>query len=187
MGDRERTCFTGWTCVRFLSSVWLFVTTWTLARQAPLAMGFSRQEDEWVGISFSRGSSDPGIKPTSPASPALRGFFTSRTVGEAPQRVVVSIKWVFSCQELSCIPTYVLKICFLFLFFIITTEECRPPEKQELCYVLVLWQSRCSLKIYWASKFNGWKFQAARWYFVVNGKELAPNQSLLRSERLSGR
>ena len=27
-----------------LSRVWLFVTLWTITRQAPLSMGFSRQE-----------------------------------------------------------------------------------------------------------------------------------------------
>ena len=30
--------------VQFLSRVLLFVTLWTVARQAPLPMGFSRQE-----------------------------------------------------------------------------------------------------------------------------------------------
>ena len=32
-----------------LSHVWLFVTLWTTACQAPLSMGFSRQED-WSGL-----------------------------------------------------------------------------------------------------------------------------------------
>ena len=36
----------------------LFVTPWTAARQAPLSMGFHRQE-YWVPISFPRGSSQP--------------------------------------------------------------------------------------------------------------------------------
>ena len=39
-----------------LSCVRLFATPWTVAHQAPLSMGFSRQE-YWRGISFSRGSS----------------------------------------------------------------------------------------------------------------------------------
>ena len=35
---------------------------------------------EWVAISYSRGSSDPEIKPGSPESPALAGrFFTTNT------------------------------------------------------------------------------------------------------------
>ena len=31
-----------------LSYVWLFVTSWAVAHQAPLSMGFSRQES-WSG------------------------------------------------------------------------------------------------------------------------------------------
>ena len=41
------------------SHVQLFETLWTVARQAPLSMGFSRQEHQWVAISFSRGASQP--------------------------------------------------------------------------------------------------------------------------------
>ena len=55
-----------------------FVTPCTVAHQAPLSLGFFRQE-YWSGLSFpSPGdSSDPRIKPTSFASPALiGGFFT---------------------------------------------------------------------------------------------------------------
>ena len=58
--------------------VWLFETPWTVARQAPLSMGFSRQE-YWSGLPFPspRNLPDPGHKP---ASPALAGwFFTAET------------------------------------------------------------------------------------------------------------
>ena len=51
----------------------------TVASQAPLSMGFSRQ-GYWSGLSFpSPGDHpDPGIEPTSLASPALAGrFFTT--------------------------------------------------------------------------------------------------------------
>jgi len=50
------------------SCVRLFVTLWTVAHQAPLSMGFSRQE-YWSGLPFlSLGDlSDPGIEPTPPA------------------------------------------------------------------------------------------------------------------------
>ena len=34
-----------------LSCIWLFVNPWTVARQAPLSMGFSRQE-YWSGLPF---------------------------------------------------------------------------------------------------------------------------------------
>ena len=51
-------CFLRWNngvslgfCVYVLSRVWLFATPWTVAHQAPLSMGFSRQE-YWSGLPF---------------------------------------------------------------------------------------------------------------------------------------
>ena len=42
------------------SCVWLFATPWTVARHAPLSMGFPRGRIlEWVAIPFSKGSSQP--------------------------------------------------------------------------------------------------------------------------------
>ena len=63
-------------CVQLLSCVRLFASLWTAARQAPLSMGFSRQE-YWSGLLFpSPGDlANPGIEP---ASPAWAGrFFTT--------------------------------------------------------------------------------------------------------------
>ena len=50
-----------------LCCVLLFLTTWTVAHQAPLTMAFSRQEC-WSGLPFpSLGHlPDPGIEPGSP-------------------------------------------------------------------------------------------------------------------------
>ena len=71
-----------------LSRIQLSATPWTVACQAPLSMGFPRQEHfsqartlEWVAISSSRDPPDPGIKPTSLVSPELAGgfFITSIT------------------------------------------------------------------------------------------------------------
>ena len=61
-------------CVQSLSCVWLFVTLWTVACQAPLSMEFPRQ-GYWSGLSFPSPGyfSDPGIEPVSLASPALAG------------------------------------------------------------------------------------------------------------------
>ena len=54
--------------VKSLSRVWLFMTPWTAAHQAPLSMGFSRQE-YWSGLPFPspRDLPNPGIEPGSPA------------------------------------------------------------------------------------------------------------------------
>ena len=67
------------------SHIQLFVTLWTVARQAPLPMGFSRQE-YWSGLPFlSPGDvPHPGIKPESLTSPALVGrFLTTSAAWEA--------------------------------------------------------------------------------------------------------
>ena len=52
------------------------MTPWTVARQAPQSMGFSRQ-GYWSGLPFppSEDLPDPGIKPTCPVSPALQAYF----------------------------------------------------------------------------------------------------------------
>ena len=67
------------------SRVQLFVTPWTVARQAPLSMGFPRQE-YWSGLLFPPPGDlpDPGIEPSSLMSPALAGrFFTTSATWEA--------------------------------------------------------------------------------------------------------
>ena len=69
-------------CVCSLS-VQLFATTWTVSRQDPLSMKFSRQED-WSGLPFPPPEDlpDPEIEPSSFASPALAGgFFTTDHLG----------------------------------------------------------------------------------------------------------
>ena len=55
-----------------LSCVFLFVTPWTVVHQAPLSMGFFRQE-YWSGLLFTPPGDlpKPGIEPLSPASPYI--------------------------------------------------------------------------------------------------------------------
>ena len=60
------------------------VISWKLARQAPLSMGFSRQE-YWSGLPFPPPGDLPssGIGPAYPESPALSyGFFTTEPPGK---------------------------------------------------------------------------------------------------------
>ena len=72
-------------CVRTLSCVWLFVTLWTVAHQAPLFMGFSRQE-YWNKLPFPTPGDlpDPGIEPAPLESPALAGGFFTTAPPEKP-------------------------------------------------------------------------------------------------------
>ena len=77
---RKEFCVCVCVCVcvyaHLLSHVWFFEIPWTVARQAPLPVEFSRQE-YWSGLLSSSPEDlpDPGIKPM---SPSLAGrFFTT--------------------------------------------------------------------------------------------------------------
>ena len=52
-----------WKKVKLFSCVWLFAAPWTVAHQAPLSMGFSKQE-YWSGLPFPSPGDlpDPGIQ-----------------------------------------------------------------------------------------------------------------------------
>ena len=66
---------TSWgVCAQSVSHVWLFVNPRTVALQAPLSMGFPRQE-YWNGLPFPPPGDlpDPGIKSASLMSPATPG------------------------------------------------------------------------------------------------------------------
>ena len=70
------------------SCVQLCDTLWTVARQAPLPVGFSRQED-WSGLPCPPPGDlpYPGVEPASLMSPAWAGgFFTTSTTWEAPPK-----------------------------------------------------------------------------------------------------
>ena len=60
------------------------MTTWVVAHQTPLSLGFPRQE-YWSGLPFPPPGDLPnsGIKPESSVSPALAGsFFTTEPPGK---------------------------------------------------------------------------------------------------------
>ena len=77
------------------------MTPWTVACQAPLSMGFSRQEEYWSGLPFPSPGDlpDPG---TEPASPVLAGrFFTTEPPGKPINGVVcMHAKSLQSCLTL---------------------------------------------------------------------------------------
>ena len=85
------------------SHVWLFVTLWTVAHQAPLSMGFSSQE-YWSELPCPLPGDllDPAIEPASLMSPALAGgFFTTGVIWEVhpikyrnPIKVIPTIRCV---------------------------------------------------------------------------------------------
>ena len=79
--------------VQSLSCVWLFATQWFIALQAPLSMGFPRQE-YWSRLPLP----PPGDLPRlgiEPASPALAGrFFTTEAPGK-PSWLLYLSQWTW--------------------------------------------------------------------------------------------
>ena len=73
------------------------MTLWTVARQAPLSMGFSRQE-YWSGLPFppSEDLPDPGIEPASLMSPAL-------ACGFLPLSTNTYMHLAYPCAESPCL------------------------------------------------------------------------------------
>ena len=82
----------------------LFATPWTVACQAPLFMGFSRQE-YWSGLPCPPPGDppNPGIRPRSLISPALAGgFFTTELPGKLSTsitKLVKSIQYRFDISQ----------------------------------------------------------------------------------------
>ena len=91
------------------SHVQLFATLWTIACQAPLSVGFSRQE-HWSGLPFPPPGDlpIPGIKTMSLVSPALAGrFFTTSATwtllgsgeSQTPSANYISRHWTSVCTN----------------------------------------------------------------------------------------
>ena len=79
------------------SHVQLFTTLWTVAHQAPLSVGFPRQE-HWSRLpcSLPEDLPDAGMEPVSLRSPALAGgFFTSSTAGKPQLRCYLTGKAIY--------------------------------------------------------------------------------------------
>ena len=83
MGIRERPCV----CAGPLTYVWLFAALCTVDLQAPLSMGFSRQE-YWSGLPCPSPGDlpDSGIKLASLTSALAGSFFTTRVIWEAQEK-----------------------------------------------------------------------------------------------------
>ena len=122
-----------WASMRaqLLSHVRLFVTPWTVAPQAPLSMGFPRQE-YWSGWPFPPPGElpNPGVEPTSPVSPVLAGrFFTTEPPGK-PYVLLSSLLnnmfnialhnwWIFSTLDTFLKHSHIQALEMKALFFLV--------------------------------------------------------------------
>ena len=102
-------------CCRF-SHVRLFATLWTAAHQAPLSMGFSRQE-HWSGLPFPSPGDlpDPGIKLASLKSPASAGSFFTTSRNIMRNTYIVLIFYYVDSIDQSCLTLY-------------DPMDCNPPD-----------------------------------------------------------
>ena len=84
-----------------LSRVQLFATPWTVACQAPLSMGFSRQES-WSELPFPTAGDlpDPGTEPASPAAPAQASPFNNIILKNFPYHCIKSFHVLFKCYTI---------------------------------------------------------------------------------------
>ena len=100
-----------------------FATLWTVAHQAPLSMGFSRQE-YWNGLPCPPPVDlpNPGIEPESLLSPALAGgFFTTSATWEAQEILISDMNFLWYSLNLS------LYFCFWLIQAIVNvTTFCKP-------------------------------------------------------------
>ena len=94
------------------SHVWLFATPWTAAHQAPLSMGFSRQE-YWSRLPCSPPEDlpNPGIKPTCPVCPLLQQILYPLSQLRSPflgnycgKRLLLLLSNLVSCHALVYLP-----------------------------------------------------------------------------------
>ena len=93
------------------SNVYFLVILWTVARQAPLSLGFSRQE-YWSGLLCPSPWDLPvsGTQSASLLSPALAGeFFTSSATCEAQPSQFGSIDDDNVGQDLSLLKSYIFQ------------------------------------------------------------------------------
>ena len=93
---RYHFCYSMFYVLSNFSHIQLCLTPWTVACQAPLSMGFSRQE-YWNGLPFLPPGDlpNPGIKPASLISLVLPGEFFTTTATNVIQSPQSSIRRCF--------------------------------------------------------------------------------------------
>ena len=89
-------------CAQLLSHIQVFATPWTVAHQAPLSMGFSKQK-YWSGwpLPSPEDLPNPEIEPTFLVSPALAGrFFITSATCEATHTHTHTYIYIAICSNM---------------------------------------------------------------------------------------
>ena len=117
---------------QLLSCVQLFSTLWTVAYQAPLSVGFSRQQC-WSGLLFPSPGHlpDSGIEPTSLVSPALQADLPAETSGKPHQKLNPCLKHIFAF----------FSSCFWKVLLLTLVDMICPSEHLQAC--CEIWVPEC--------------------------------------------
>ena len=110
-------------CACVLSRVRLFVTPWTVDHQAPLSMGFSRQE-YWTGLPCPPPGDlpNPEMEPMSLISLALAGRFFTTSATITYQHINVHL-FIFKILDRFEANKYTLLFFFLQLFCVMVMKQ----------------------------------------------------------------
>ena len=128
------------------SCVWLFVTLWTIALQAPLSMGFLRQEN-WSGLPFPSPKDLPDPRMET-ASPILVGrFFTTEPPGEPLVSLHRSKVYAYDCWGCSLdylVVFWVTFIAWLQTWLALMTSESPQRDPALRTSLAVQWLRLCA-------------------------------------------
>ena len=120
------------------SPVWLFATLWTVVYQVPLSMGFFQQE-YWSGPPFPPPGDrpNPGMEPTSLASPALADrFFTTSATWEAQSNLWRTVKlflqWLYQFTFPLEVSIILYPLALYFNYLIILSKMSLASTKQKI-------------------------------------------------------
>ena len=146
------------TVLSSFSCVWLYVTPWTVAHQAPLSMEFSRQEYLNGLPCLSSGDlAHPGIEPMSLKSPALAGqFFTTSTTREDKYININKTLWrlanfstyngkMCSCRSKTLKETYRI-LYSIFLSYKYLEYACISYAYHIIWYIFKIWSATAAAK-----------------------------------------
>ena len=118
-----------------LSCVRLFVTPWTVACQAPMSTGYSRQE-YWCGLPFPSPGDlpNPGIEPRSPALQADSLLF--EPPGQTHHTHIINL---LNTKSESRIVLLHIMLCFLSCYFPHSQAQCLTHGRQSTKYIHVVY------------------------------------------------
>ena len=112
-------------CAQSLSCIQLFVTPWTVACQAPLSMGFSRQE-YWSGLPFPSPGGSSQFRDWTRVSCIAGRFFTT----EPPELTLIK---AFSHSHFEPRNHLVKNKDIIWCFFLFACEKIKAQEGKATC------------------------------------------------------